>query len=70
MFMCAEKYKEVPKMGRIRIANENSEEIQTFVVYDYELKKYLGEFIDLLNKFNEINNIKETYHNLTNIKIK
>jgi hypothetical protein len=55
--MCAEKYKEVPKVGKIRIANEQTSEIQTFEVHDYELKGYLSQFIDLCEKFREINNI-------------
>ena len=63
MFMCAEKYKEVPKEGRIRLANEQTSTIQTFTVYDYELKYYLGKFIDLAKKFREINGISETYIN-------
>ena len=57
MFMCAEKYKEVPKLGRIRISNEQTSEIQTFIVHDYELKDYLGQFIDLAKKFREMNSI-------------
>ncbi len=57
MFMCAEKYNEVPKLGRIRIANEQTSEIQTFIVHDYELKDYLGQFIDLAKKFREIHGI-------------
>ena len=57
MFMCAEKYKEVPKVGKIRIANEQTSDIQTFEVHDYELKDYLSQFIDLCEKFREINNI-------------
>ncbi len=57
MFMCAEKYGEVPKMGKIRIANEQTSTIQTFTVHDYELKEYLGQFIDLANKFREIHGI-------------
>lgn len=57
MFMCAEKYKEVPKMGRITIANEQTSDIQTFIVHDYELKYYLYQFIDLAKKFREIHSI-------------
>jgi hypothetical protein len=57
MFMCAEKYKEVPKMGRIRIANEQTEEVQTFTVHDYEMKDYLKQFISLMEEFRKINNI-------------
>ena len=57
MFMCAEKYKEVPKVGKIRISNEQTSDIQTFEVHDYELKDYLSQFIDLCEKFREINNI-------------
>jgi len=57
MFMCAEKYNEVPKVGKIRIANEQTSDIQTFEVHDYELKDYLSQFIDLCEKFREINNI-------------
>lgn len=57
MFMCAEKYNEVPKVGKIRIANEQTHEIQTFEVHDYELKDYLSQFIDLCEKFKKINNI-------------
>lgn len=57
MFMCAEKYNEVPKVGKIRIANEQTFDIQTFEVHDYELKDYLSQFIDLCEKFREINNI-------------
>jgi len=57
MFMCAEKYNEVPKLGRIRIANEQTSDIQTFIVHDYELKDYLGQFIELTKKFREINGI-------------
>jgi hypothetical protein len=57
MFMCAEKYNEVPKVGKIRIANEQTSNIQTFEVHDYELKDYLSQFIDLCEKFREINNI-------------
>jgi hypothetical protein len=55
--MCAEKYNEVPKKGRIRIANEQTSNIQTFVVHDYELKDYLGQFIDLAQKFREMHGI-------------
>ena len=51
MFMCAEKYQEIPVMGRIRVSNENSDQIQTFIVHDYELKEYLKIFLDLLEKF-------------------
>ncbi len=51
MFMCAEKYQEIPAMGRIRISNENSDQIQTFIVYDYELKEYLKIFLNLLENF-------------------
>lgn len=51
MFMCAEKYNEVPAMGRIRVSNENSDQIQTFIVHDYELKEYLKIFLQLLEKF-------------------
>lgn len=57
MFMCAEKYNEVPKLGRIRIANEQTSDIQTFIVHDYELKYYLSQFIDLTKKFREIHGI-------------
>ena len=57
MFMCAEKYKEVPKVGKICIANEQTSDIQTFEVHDYELKDYLSQFIDLCEKFREMNNI-------------
>ena len=57
MFMCAEKYNEVPKVGRIRIANEETSTIQTFEVHDYELKHYLGQFIDLANEFRKIHEI-------------
>lgn len=51
MFMCAEKYQEIPAMGRIRVSNENSDQIQTFIVHDYELKEYLKIFLGLLEKF-------------------
>jgi len=51
MFMCAERYGEVPVMGRIRVSNENSNQIQTFIVHDHELKDYLRIFLDLLEKF-------------------
>jgi len=57
MFMCAEKYNEVPKMGRIRIANEQTTDLQTFTVYDYELKDYLKKFIELADEFRKINNL-------------
>lgn len=57
MFMCAEKYGEVPKMGRIRISNEQTSDLQTFTVYDYELKEYLKKFIDLVQEFRKINNL-------------
>ena len=57
MFMCAEKYNEVPKVGRIRIANEQTSDIQTFEVHDYELKIYLSKFIELANEFRKINEI-------------
>ena len=57
MFMCAEKYHEIPKMGRIRISNENSEEIQTFIVHDYEMKKYIKKFLELLEEFKKIYNL-------------
>ena len=57
MFMCAEKYKEVPKMGRIRISNEQTSDIQTFTVFDYEMKGYLKKFLDLLEEFRKINNL-------------
>ena len=51
MFMCAEKYQEIPAMGRIRVSNENSDQIQTFIVHDYELKEYLKIFLNLLENF-------------------
>jgi hypothetical protein len=54
MFMCAEKYGRIPKMGRIRISNENTDQLQTFVVYDWEMKGYLKKFIELLEQFKEI----------------
>jgi hypothetical protein len=54
MFMCAEKYGKVPKMGRIRISNEKEEGLQTFIVHDWEMKEYLKKFISLLEKFKEI----------------
>ena len=57
MFMCAEKYKEVPKMGRIRISNEQTNDLQTFIVHDYEMKEYLKKFLDLLKEFRKINNL-------------
>lgn len=57
MFMCAEKYKEVPKMGRIRISNEQSTDLQTFTVYDYELKEYLKKFVDLAQEFRKVHNL-------------
>ena len=57
MFMCSEKYKRVPKMGRIRISNEQTSDIQTFTVYDYELKDYLRKFIALVEEFRKINNL-------------
>jgi hypothetical protein len=57
MFMCAEKYGYVPKKGKIKVANEAIDDIQTFIVHDYEIKKYLGKFIELLEKFKKINNI-------------
>jgi hypothetical protein len=63
MFMCAEKYGEVPKMGKIRVSNEQSSEIQTFIVHDYELKHYLSHFIELAKEFRKINEIPETYLN-------
>jgi hypothetical protein len=55
--MCSEKYKEVPKVGKIRIANEQTSDIQTFEVHDYELKHYLSKFIELANEFRKINEI-------------
>lgn len=57
MFMCSEKYREIPKFGRIRISNENSNDLQTFTVHDYEMKEYMRIFIDLLDKFRKINNL-------------
>jgi hypothetical protein len=60
MFMCAEKYREVPVMGRIRISNENSGGIQTFIVHDYEMKEYLKIFLDLLEKFRSLHLNPET----------
>ena len=54
MFMCAEKYGVIPKEGRIRIANEQSPEIQTFVVQNYEMKTYLKQFIDLAEQFRNL----------------
>jgi hypothetical protein len=57
MFMCSEKYKEIPKMGKIRIANEQEDTIQTFTVYDYEMKEYLKIFLSLLEEFRKINEI-------------
>jgi hypothetical protein len=54
MFMCAEKYGIVPKMGRIRIANEQFSEIQTFTVEDHEMKVYLKQFIDLTEQFRNL----------------
>jgi hypothetical protein len=57
MFMCAEKYGYVPKMGKIKVSNEMTDDIQVFKVYDYEIKKYLGIFIELLGKFKKMHNI-------------
>ena len=57
MFMCSEKYREVPKLGRIRISNEKTSDIQTFIVHDYELKDYLSQFIKLAQEFRKINNL-------------
>lgn len=57
MFMCAEKYGYVPKMGKIKVSNEMTDDIQVFKVYDYEIKKYLGIFIGLLDKFKKMHNI-------------
>lgn len=57
MFMCAEKYNEVPKMGRIRISNEQNSDLQTFTVYDYELKEYLKKFVELAQEFRKVNNL-------------
>lgn len=54
MFMCAEKYGKIPKMGRIRISNENTDQLQTFVVHDWEMKEYLKKFLGLLAQFKEI----------------
>lgn len=58
MFMVAEKFGEVPKMGRIRISNEETSDLQTFIVHDYELKDYLKQFVDLAKRFRELNNIQ------------
>jgi hypothetical protein len=57
MFMCAEKYGEVPKKGVIRISNENEDELQTFILHDYDLKDYLSEFIKLAQEFKKIHNL-------------
>jgi len=57
MFMCAEKYKEVPKMGRIRISNEQTGDLQTFTVHDYEMKEYLKQFVSLVEEFRKINEL-------------
>lgn len=57
MFMTAEKYGKVPKIGKIKISNEMTEDIQVFTVYDYEMKKYLKKFIELLEKFKKIHGI-------------
>jgi hypothetical protein len=57
MFMCGEKYNEIPKKGIIRIANENDDELQTFIVHDYELKHHLSQFIELVQEFRKINNL-------------
>jgi hypothetical protein len=57
MFMCSEKYGEIPKMGKIRISNEKTSDIQTFIVHDYEMKDYLKKFLSLLEEFRRINNI-------------
>jgi hypothetical protein len=54
MFMCAEKYGKIPKMGRIRISNENTDQLQTFIVHDWEMKEYLKKFLELLAQFKEI----------------
>jgi hypothetical protein len=54
MFMCAEKYGEIPKKGRIRIANEQFSEIQTFTVTDYEMKDHLKHFISLAEEFRKL----------------
>jgi RecB family exonuclease len=57
MFMCAEKYKEVPKMGIIRISNEQNGDLQTFTVHDYEMKEYLKQFVSLVEEFRKINDL-------------
>lgn len=57
MFMCAEKFNEIPKMGKIRISNEQNKDIQTFTVHDYEMKDYLKEFLALLDEFRKINQL-------------
>ena len=36
MFMCAEKYKEIPVMGRIRIANEKTDDINNLLIIAYD----------------------------------
>lgn len=57
MFMCAEKYGNVPKKGKIKVSNEMTDEIQVFVIHDYEIKEYLSKFIELLEKFKKMHNI-------------
>ena len=57
MFMTAEKYGKVPKIGKIKISNEMTEDIQVFTVYDYEMKKYLKKFLELLEEFKKIHGI-------------
>jgi hypothetical protein len=57
MFMCAEKYGEVPKVGKIRIANEQTSDLQIFEVHDYQLKEYLSQFIELAQKFRKMHSI-------------
>jgi hypothetical protein len=57
MFMCTEKYGRIPKMGKISIANEKEDELQFFIVHDWEMKDYLRKFLELLEKFKKMYNI-------------
>lgn len=57
MFMCSEKYGRIPKMGKIIISNEDTDELQTFIVNDWEMKDYLKKFIELVGEFKKIHGI-------------
>lgn len=57
MFAYAERYGVIPDRGEIWIANEQTSELQRFIVTKDEFKIYLRKFLELLAQFRQIHSI-------------